>query len=89
MHKIIFDCNNTMGIEGKDILAAVYITHHELFNENISNVVSTEKDLNNGYIRISNSCDNAYRVNIPTTIKDLNKFKKVIFEAWGDKKLNS
>jgi purine nucleosidase len=76
---------NEFGIEGFynwDIVAAVYITHPELFDENILSINSTMDDLKHGYLKLSDDIVNAYRVNIPTAIKDISLFNEVIFKAW-------
>jgi purine nucleosidase len=76
---------NEFGIEGFynwDIVAAVYITHPELFDENILNINSTVDDLKHGFLKQSDDVAGAYRVNIPTAIKDISLFNEVIFKAW-------
>lgn len=44
-------------------------------------VISTSKDLETGYLKINNSSSEGYQVNIPTIIKDINKFNEIIFKA--------
>jgi purine nucleosidase len=76
---------NEFGIEGFynwDIVSAVYITHPELFDKNVLNIASTEDDLKSGFLKFSESSSNAYKVNAPTTIKDVSLFNEVIFKAW-------
>jgi inosine-uridine nucleoside N-ribohydrolase len=73
------------GIDGFynwDIVAGVYITHPELFDENMQNVISTEEDLKRGYLKIDNSSEEGYKINIPSKIKDINKFNDIIFRSW-------
>ncbi|SKC90856.1 nucleoside hydrolase [Maledivibacter halophilus] len=72
------------GFYNWDIVAALYITHPELFNKNIQNVISTSEDLKTGYLKIDNSSNNGYKINIPTEIKDINRFNEIIFKAWGN-----
>jgi inosine-uridine nucleoside N-ribohydrolase len=75
------------GFYNWDIVAAVYITHPELFDENFRKVVSTPEDLKTGYLKIDDSASDYYAVNIPTKIKDVDKFNDIIFDAWGNVKL--
>lgn len=72
------------GFYNWDIVASVYITHPEFFDENIQKVVSTPSNLKNGYLEISSSSDKSYEVNIPTRIKDIDKFNQVIFDSWAN-----
>lgn len=70
------------GFYNWDIVASVYITHPELFDENIKKVISTPKSLKKGYLEIDPLSEKYYEINIPTTIKDTDKFNEVIFDAW-------
>lgn len=70
------------GFYNWDVVAAVYITHPELFNENYLTIQSTPEDLKCGYLKVSEVCLNSYSVNIPTFIKDINEFNEVIFSTW-------
>ncbi|RKD29031.1 nucleoside hydrolase [Thermohalobacter berrensis] len=70
------------GFYNWDIVAGVYITHPQLFDKNIENVVSTVEDLKTGYLKITNSSNKGYKINIPTEIKDIDKFNEIIFKAW-------
>lgn len=81
-YKTIMEGFQVYGFYNWDIVAALYITHPELFDINISNVISTKEDLQRGYLKISDSNINAYMVNIPTKISDMDMLKKAIFEAW-------
>ncbi len=71
------------GFYNWDVVAALYITHPELFDENIKKLVSTPEDLKKGYLVIDSSSNNSYEVNIPTKIKDIDKFNDLVFNAWG------
>jgi purine nucleosidase len=76
---------NEFGIEGFyiwDTVAAVYITHPELFDENILNINSTVDDLKRGFLKPSDTITGSCRVNIPTTIKDISLFNEIVFKAW-------
>lgn len=66
-----------------DTVAAVYLTNPELFEDNVVNVVSTVEDLKTGFLKIDNSADTGYKVNIPTHIKDRDRFNEIVFEAWS------
>lgn len=72
------------GFYNWDIVAAVYITNPELFDENYQNIISTPNDLEKGYIIIDNNSPKGYKINIPTKIKDIEKFNNIIFEAWDN-----
>jgi inosine-uridine nucleoside N-ribohydrolase len=80
--EFIMDSFQIKGFYNWDIVAAVYITHTELFNENIKKIISTPKDLDKGYLIINSSQQSSYEVNIPTHIGDINRFNDAIFEAW-------
>ncbi|MBS4538049.1 nucleoside hydrolase [Clostridium sp. D2Q-11] len=74
------------GIEGFhnwDIVAAVYITNPELFDENIVKVGSTVEDLKTGFIR-KDSSEKSYKLNIPIHINDKDKFNDTIFDSWNN-----
>ncbi|SHJ88467.1 nucleoside hydrolase [Paramaledivibacter caminithermalis] len=75
------------GFYNWDIVASVYITHPELFDRNIQKITSTSQDLDNGYLKINNLSGNSYEINIPTKIKDIDKFNKVIFDSWAKVKI--
>ena len=47
-----------------DTVSAVYLTNPELFEDNVANVVSTVEDLKTGFLKIDNSADTGYKVNI-------------------------
>ncbi|WP_432663046.1 nucleoside hydrolase [Wukongibacter baidiensis] len=70
------------GFYNWDIVAALYITHPDLFDENIERVLSTPEDLKKGYLKIDDSDGRSYDVNIPTKILDIDKFNNIIFDSW-------
>lgn len=70
------------GFYNWDIVAALYITNPELFDENMQKVISTSEDLKKGYLKLGNIDSKNYEVNIPTKIKDIEKFNEIIFETW-------
>lgn len=78
------------GIDGFynwDAVAAVYITNPELFDENFQNIISTPEDLKIGLLKIDNHSSNGYKINIPTKIKDIDRFNKIIFHSWENIKI--
>lgn len=81
---------NEFGIQGFynwDIVAAVYITHPQLFDRKLEKVISTPEDLKKGYLKIDQESYSGYEVNIPTRIEDINRFNNIVFEAWGRVKI--
>lgn len=80
-YKFIMDEFKIEGFYNWDIVAAVYITHPELFDVNILDIASTEDDLKSGHLRSTESSD-GYKVNVPAVIKDISLFNEVIFKAW-------
>ncbi|OPJ57278.1 nucleoside hydrolase [Alkalithermobacter paradoxus] len=75
------------GFYNWDIVSALYITNPELFEDNFENIVSTEKDLEKGYLKIDNDNDSGYKVNIPLKIKDVDLFNEIIFKTWDNVKI--
>lgn len=69
-----------------DVVAAMYITNPDLFDENIKLISSTPKDLSTGLLKIG-SGNESYKVNIPTTIKDIDLFNETIFNSWKNLKM--
>ncbi|QUH24601.1 nucleoside hydrolase [Serpentinicella alkaliphila] len=75
---------NYFGIDGFynwDIVAAVYLSNPELFNNNIIHLSPTPQDLKTGFLKQS---DKGYHINIPTAIKDMEKFNEIIFATWAN-----
>jgi len=68
------------GFYNWDIVAAVYVTNPELFEDKCECVISSIADLSNGYLKTSNNSE--VRINIPTAIKNKERFNQIIFEAW-------
>lgn len=74
------------GIEGFfnwDIVAAVYITNPEFFDESILKVSSTPEDLKTGYLKADDT-KKEYPLNIPTSIKNIKDFNNIIFDSWSN-----
>lgn len=64
-----------------DIVAAVYITHPDLFDQNEMCISSTVEDLKSGFLR-SGQNDPANIVNVPTKIRNLERFWQIVFDTW-------
>ncbi|KNF07262.1 inosine-uridine nucleoside N-ribohydrolase [Gottschalkia purinilytica] len=79
---------NIDGFFNWDIVASMYITNPELFDDNILNIVSSVKDLETGFLKVNNSSNEGYKVNIPTCIKDINLFNEIIFKSWENVKFS-
>jgi len=77
---------NEVGFHLWDLVPAVYITNPELYASQTYQLHSKISDLTTGQLKLEKV--NAARsqagiINIPTEIKDVAKFKEVIFSAWG------
>lgn len=75
----------TFGIYGFynwDVVASVYVTNPELFHSSIKYIKSNEKDLTSGYIRICSKDEGVAKLNIPSCINNIDRFKDIIFEAF-------
>lgn len=81
-YKYFIDLYGTKGFYNWDIVAAVYISNPELFDESFENIISTVDDLKTGFLKIDAYSNGSYRVNIPRVITDVSRFNEIIFEAW-------
>ncbi|MGE5628003.1 MAG: nucleoside hydrolase [Solirubrobacterales bacterium] len=70
------------GFHNWDVVAAVYVTNPELFNNCIKYIKSTETDLATGLIKICSKNEVLSKINIPEGINNIERFKDIIFEAW-------
>ncbi|NEZ45931.1 nucleoside hydrolase [Clostridium niameyense] len=75
-----------IGIKGFcnwDATTALYLTHKELFEDDYINICPNIENLKNGIIDL---CDDnkGYKVNMPTKIKDLNRFNDILISTWGN-----
>ncbi|MBB6445606.1 nucleoside hydrolase [Bacillus benzoevorans] len=77
----------TEGFFNWDIVSGVYITHPELFADSYQSIISSERDLQKGFLRIEGEHENGSIINIPTEIKDTDLFNEIIFEAWKKVKI--
>jgi purine nucleosidase len=76
---------NEFGIDGFynwDIVASVYITNPELFEDNFIDIHSKVDDLKSGLIVNTENINS--NINMPTLIKDVDKFNNIIFETWSN-----
>ncbi|SJZ37494.1 nucleoside hydrolase [Selenihalanaerobacter shriftii] len=69
-----------------DLVSALYVTHPELYSSKYYNLKSTEDDLNEGKLILEEAENRDVSIpgliNIPAEIKDINRFKDAIFDAW-------
>ncbi|KXG73870.1 nucleoside hydrolase [Thermotalea metallivorans] len=72
------------GFYNWDIVAGVYLTNPQLFDTNITNLVSTSEDLKTGLLKIDNNSNKGYRVNMPTAINNIEEFNEIIFNTWAN-----
>lgn len=72
------------GFYNWDVVAGVYFTNPELFDENIQNVISMPNDLKTGLLKIDSFSTKGYKINIPTRIKDINYFNEIVFNSWAN-----
>lgn len=78
--------NQQFGVEGFynwDTIAAVFLTHPELFEDSQCHVISTEDDLKSGFLRKIDSPREGYSVHITEKIKDIEALNSVILKTWG------
>ena len=78
---------STEGFFNWDIVSSVYITNLELFEDSYQSIISNEKDLQKGLLRIEDHHENGSIINIPTAIKDIDLFNEIIFETWKNVKI--
>ncbi len=65
-----------------DAVAASYVVKPELFDDCWSEVLSTPADLETGLLKIASENEHGYRVNMPTEIRDRDRFWGELFQAW-------
>jgi len=67
-----------------DVVAAVYVTHPELFNDDFQKIISTVEDMQSGNLKIGS--DNFFdcNTNIPSSIVRLDQFEDAVFQAWAN-----
>lgn len=65
-----------------DAAAAIYITNPEIFLNENKFISPTLEDLTWGYMREVEDIKNSHKVNMPSTIKDIEKFNTILLESW-------
>jgi inosine-uridine nucleoside N-ribohydrolase len=78
---------STEGFFNWDTVSSVYITNPELFEDSFKSIISSEKDLRKGFLRVEDHHENGSIINIPTVIKDIALFNEIIFETWKKVKI--
>ncbi len=73
---------NLEGFYNWDTTAAVYVSHPQLFHDNLCFIESEVDDLKKGLLKKSSIPDDGYSVNIPNEIIDVSLFNQVVFDAW-------
>jgi len=71
-----------------DMVAGVYVTDPELFDENFVKVVSSVEDMKSGLIRTADCADGGPFINMPLRISDIKRFNDLVFNAWARVGLN-
>lgn len=80
---------STEGFFNWDTVSSVYVTNPELFEENVQTVISSEEDLRKGLLRIEDRKERGSMINIPTVIKDVERFNEIVFHAWKNVKIKA
>lgn len=74
------------GFYNWDVVAAVYMTNREIFEENLVRIKSTVNDLEKGYLVIE--CEEGSLISLPQKIIDKQRFNELVFSAWNNVKIN-
>lgn len=69
------------GFYNWDVVAAVYLTNPEIFQDDVEIISSEEEDYKTGLLKTSSDKE-GYTLNIPKSIVDMKKFNSLVFEAW-------
>lgn len=75
------------GFYNWDIVAAVYVTNPELFEDSYEFVISSRADLSKGYLKTNYNKPSSIKINIPVAINNKERFNNIIFEAWRNIKI--
>ncbi|MGL5327737.1 MAG: nucleoside hydrolase [Peptostreptococcaceae bacterium] len=78
--KFIMNQYGTKGFHNWDIVASVYITNPELFENRFIDIESSVNDFEIGMIVFDEN--NKSNINMPSLIKNVNVFNKIIFDTW-------
>lgn len=64
-----------------DVVATAYFIYKDLFESKNYNIIITEKNLETGFLEVTNETKNSVTINIPK-VKNVEKFKENIYDAW-------
>ncbi len=79
--EFILNQYGTDGFNNWDIVASVYITNPELFDNNFVDINSTISDLNTGMLITKSNPSST--IDMPLNINEVDKFNDLIFDAWS------
>lgn len=66
-----------------DVVAAVYITHPEIFSDESEYIVSTVEDFYTGSLKKGTNSESGYTIDMPSSITDIDTFENAIFQSWA------
>jgi hypothetical protein len=65
-----------------DMLPAIYLSYPELFSDQQFSFQSSLKDMETGRVVVEKDASGTF--NMPDSIRDVKKFKQVLFAGWRD-----
>lgn len=65
-----------------DLLPTVYISYPGLFEQRQVIIHSTVEDLHHGWLVVGAESRNQGKINLPSNVTDIEKFKTIMFDAW-------
>ena len=65
-----------------DAVAASYVVRPELFDDCWLEALSTPAELEGGFLKTAVDNEQGYRINVPTKIRDMDRFWDELFRAW-------
>lgn len=81
-HNVISDKFETEGFYNWDTVAAFYVTHPHSFENAHRNISPSVQALRSGLIEWGEERTDAYKVNIPTRMKNKDEFRTALLDAW-------
>jgi len=82
---LMYEVFQLQGFYNWDVLAGVYATQPELFEDRTEWIESTPTELKKGFLKKGAPHEkSSYDLNIPHTIKDIDAFNDIVFEARGN-----
>ena len=78
----IYEVFKLRGFYNWDVVAGIYATQPELFENRAEWIESTPLELKKGFLKKGTPHQNAYALNIPRAIKNIDAFNDTVFEAW-------